>query len=250
MNDKIEFYQKLHDQKTGYAGGTYDPRVLLRMRIFSDFLTRYAGRPIRVLDVGCGKGFFLKNFCEEAQRRGAVIGAAVGLDLIRSDENVFDRAPDHYRFIQGSVEGDQMPFEAEAFDVIACNHVLEHIFYTEFLLREIARCLAPSGLAVISVPNIAAWINRALFLFASQPLGTEVGTESGTYGFWPSIGKKRLARFKPAGHIRDFTPRGLADVCAASGLAVVAWWNQSQTPFFPWTRWAGRNMGVIVRRQM
>jgi hypothetical protein len=122
------------------------------------------------------------------------------------------------------------------------------VFETEALVREIRRVMAPDGLAVISVPNIAAWINRVLFLFAGQPLGTEVGTESGTYGFWPPFGQKHLARFKPAGHIRDFTPRALADLCQSCGLSVTGWWNQSKTPLFPITRWAGRNIGVIAQR--
>jgi ubiquinone/menaquinone biosynthesis C-methylase UbiE len=111
MNEKTAFYQRLHDQQTDYSGMVYDFHALLKMRLFADFLPRYADQPMRILDVGCGKGFFLNGFCEEAQSRGAVIGTAVGLDLIRSDGNVFDRAPDRYRFVQGSVDGERLPFE-------------------------------------------------------------------------------------------------------------------------------------------
>lgn len=248
MSAKNDFYQRVHEARPDYSGSTYDLRDLMSTRSFERWLGRQVGRNVSVLDVGCGKGYFLRDFRAEGEQRRLSVGRAVGLDLVRSSDNIFSRDPMKYEFVEGSVEGEPLPFAAATFDVIACNHVLEHVFETENLVREIRRVLAPSGLAVISVPNIAAWINRALFLFAGQPLGTEVGTESTVYGFWPTFGQKRLAQFKPAGHIRDFTPRALADLCQVCGLQVAGWWNQSKTPFFPLTRWAGRNMGVIVER--
>ena len=248
MHAKNDFYQRVHNARPDYSGSTYDLKDLMSTRPFERWLGRQAGRRVNVLDVGCGKGYFLRDFRLEAEHRQLAVERTVGLDLVRSSDNIFSQDPVKFEFVEGSVDGEPLPFPDAAFDVIACNHVLEHVFETEKLVREIRRVMAPSGLAVISVPNIAAWINRALFLFAGQPLGTEVGTESGTYGFWPAFGQKRLAQFKPAGHVRDFTPRGLEDLCSACGLHVSGWWNQSKLPLFPLTRWAGRNMGVIAER--
>jgi SAM-dependent methyltransferase len=248
MSEKQAFYERVHDERPDYSGSVYDLGQLLDTKAFGQWARLQTGRKAAILDLGCGKGFFLRDFISEGAKRRIEVGRAVGLDLVRSSGNVFDEAPGQYEFVQGSVDGEAWPFADATFDVIACNHILEHVFETEMLVREIRRCLTPTGLAVISVPNIAAWINRVLFLFGGQPLGTEVGTESSVYGFWPAFGQKHLAQFKPAGHIRDFTPRALADLCESCGLEVVGWWNQSKTPFFPLTRWAGRNMGVIVRR--
>lgn len=248
MNLKNDFYQRVHDGRPDYSGSTYDLKELMSMRQFDRWRESHAEKPVNVLDVGCGKGFFLRDFRIEGERRHISVGRSVGFDLIRSSGSVFSESPEKFEFVQGSAEGEPLPFADATFDLIACNHVLEHVFETEALIREIRRVMSPSGLAVISVPNVAAWINRVLFLFAGQPLGTEVGTESGTYGFWPPFGQKHLAKYKPAGHIRDFTPRALEDLCNACGLAVSGWWNQSKLPLFPLTRWAGRNMGVITMR--
>ena len=61
-------------------------------------------------------------------------------------------------------------------------------------------------------------MNRVAFLFGGQPLGSEVGVDSVSYGFWPGFLKHKLDKFEASGHIRDFTPRSLKDLTAACGL--------------------------------
>lgn len=45
-----------------------------------------------------------------------------------------------------------LPFEAESFDFLICNHVLEHVADDRRALAEIRRVLAPSGWAVLMCP--------------------------------------------------------------------------------------------------
>jgi len=45
-----------------------------------------------------------------------------------------------------------MPFESESFDVVLCNHVLEHIEDDERAIREIHRILKPGAWASLQVP--------------------------------------------------------------------------------------------------
>jgi hypothetical protein len=45
-----------------------------------------------------------------------------------------------------------IPFEADAFDVIFCNHVLEHVQDARRCMRELNRVLKPGGLAIMQVP--------------------------------------------------------------------------------------------------
>ena len=45
-----------------------------------------------------------------------------------------------------------IPFNDEEFDVIICNHVLEHIPEDKKAIREIYRVLKPGGLAILQVP--------------------------------------------------------------------------------------------------
>lgn len=45
-----------------------------------------------------------------------------------------------------------LPFENESFDVIICNHVLEHIPNDTKAMQELYRILSPGGMAILQVP--------------------------------------------------------------------------------------------------
>ena len=45
-----------------------------------------------------------------------------------------------------------LPFEDNAFDIVFCNHVLEHITDDTKAMQELYRVLAPSGTAIVQVP--------------------------------------------------------------------------------------------------
>jgi SAM-dependent methyltransferase len=46
----------------------------------------------------------------------------------------------------------KIPFESNAFDVVLCNHVLEHVDDDIQAMSEIARVLKPGGYAILQVP--------------------------------------------------------------------------------------------------
>jgi SAM-dependent methyltransferase len=50
-----------------------------------------------------------------------------------------------------------IPFADGAWDVVICNHVLEHVADDRAALREIRRVLGSGGLAVLMVPIVDAW---------------------------------------------------------------------------------------------
>ena len=250
MTGRLDFYTEVHKTQSDYSGGAYNVAGLLHSRGLRAWVNQRRGQEVAVLDVGCGKGVGLRDMLAVLAHHHISARRVVGLDLLQSPGNVFAELPGCFEFVESDLDGKALPLPEAGFDLVLCNHVLEHVFETERLLREIRRVLTSAGRAIVSVPNTAAWINRLLFLFASQPLGTETGAESVTYGFWPRAGQRHLARFSPAGHIRAFTPRALRDLCQACGLHVVGWWNQSQWPLFPLTKWAGRNMGVVLSPQL
>jgi ubiquinone/menaquinone biosynthesis C-methylase UbiE len=47
----------------------------------------------------------------------------------------------------------QMNFESSKFDLILCNHVIEHVKDDSKALQEISRILKPSGKAIITIPG-------------------------------------------------------------------------------------------------
>lgn len=240
------FYERLHLENAVYGLSSYNVRRLLRSRAISDWRRGRSPGGVQILDIGCGKGQFLLDLTVAISGMRIKVDKAVGLDLVRAEPNVFNKIQE-FEFLQQSVDGKQLPFPDGRFDLVSCNHVLEHLFNTEGFLREVRRILVPSGLAVLSVPNIAAWMNRLAFLFGGQPLGSELGTERITYGFWPPFLKGRLERFTPSGHIRDFTPGGLRDLAEACGFRPVGWWAQSGGLLCSIFPRLCRNVGLLMK---
>lgn len=53
-----------------------------------------------------------------------------------------------------SMDLHDIPFEENTFDVVFCNHVLEHVDDDQQCMRELCRILKPGGLAIMQVPWI------------------------------------------------------------------------------------------------
>ena len=248
MRSASDYYADLHTKEKSYSGANYHMRSFWASPALRDWALRMQGRRVRLLDVGCGKGFFFRDFVSGIRRRWNLEPArSTGLDIVRSSGDVFADISPQFEFVQADTDNHPLPFPDHSFDFLSCNHVLEHVFETEKLVREFRRVLNPDGLCVIAVPNLAAWINRVAFLWGNQPLGTELGTEKTTYGFRPAFLQRKLEAFRPSGHIRDFTPRGLRDLAEHCGFQTAGWWPQSFGMLARVHKWAGRNLGVFLR---
>lgn len=71
------------------------------------------------------------------------------LNYITGDSN-----PDRYRHYTSAIRLDitHIPFEDNTFDVIICNHVLEHIADDRKAMNELYRVLKPGGFSMMQVP--------------------------------------------------------------------------------------------------
>jgi SAM-dependent methyltransferase len=106
-----------------------------------------SARGKRVLDYGCGDGSFLAMLVSSADAPLDAVGAEIARDLV---ENCRARlATDGIRFLH-LAELDRVP--ANAFDVIFCMEVLEHVPNIDEVLDRLDRLLAPGGQIVMSVP--------------------------------------------------------------------------------------------------
>jgi ubiquinone/menaquinone biosynthesis C-methylase UbiE len=220
LNSVKQFYDDLHDKNDKYAGGEYNLSQLLSVKGLKSWLSKYQGSNLNIADVGCGKGVFLRDFTAVLTEQYQMTFHKMGIDLVKSSNHVLDEQ--HVEFIQTDLDGTQLPLEDNSVDIITCNHVLEHIFYTENLIQEFKRILKPTGICIISVPNLSAWVNRFFLLFSIQPLSCEVGANSIDYGLWLPYFKKHVNNLGvgAAGHIRSFTPRSLQDIVENSGGGV------------------------------
>ena len=99
--------------------------------------------PGRVLDIGCGPGFFL----EAAQAKGY---DAFGLD---PSEYIVKVASEKFggRIQKGVIESADYP--AEHFDLVVAFDTFEHVYHPLEWLTAVRRVLKPGGLLAITTPD-------------------------------------------------------------------------------------------------
>lgn len=124
-----------------------DATARLRLQLLSPY-----GPKGRLLDIGCGGGFFV---------RAAAAGGWNAMGLEPSIEAARQTArTQHIRVVAGRSE--ETPFVDARFDVITLFDVLEHVFCPRTCLTEARRLLAPDGKLVIETPNMAGWLPRLM----------------------------------------------------------------------------------------
>ena len=99
-------------------------------------------RGCSLLDVGCGRGEFLKGFIN-----CGVSGFAV--DQSSAIQNYCPEA----ELRNADIENDGIPYPDNFFDVVYSKSVIEHFHYPERLISEIYRVLKPGGLAITLCPS-------------------------------------------------------------------------------------------------
>lgn len=120
-----------------------------------------AGRPRRLLDIGCGTGDFLDHMTKEGwQAEGLEPGSAFA-DAARS-RGLAIHQQTFEAFLSDWRERHEQPFDA-----VSLHNVLEHVPQPVPMLESIAEVLVPGGCLVVRVPNDF----NALQSAASQKLG-------------------------------------------------------------------------------
>ena len=125
-------------------------------------LGRPAGRPWRVLDLGCGAGGSVDAF---RARDPAV--AWIGLDVPGSPEARLREDARVELF-----DGIEIPFEDGSFDLVFCKQVLEHVRHPRPLLAQVCRVLAPGGYLAGSTSQLELF--HSLSMWNYTPLGFAV----------------------------------------------------------------------------
>lgn len=95
-----------------------------------------------VLDVGCGTGLLLQMMSGEVGDSGQITGLDLSADMLEIAKQRCGELA-NVRLLQGSA--DELEFEADYFDVVACTQTLLYVEQVEQALREISRVLKPGG---------------------------------------------------------------------------------------------------------
>jgi SAM-dependent methyltransferase len=137
-----------------------------------------AGGDGSLLDAGCGQGHFLGRVRNRGFRLYGIDASAEAIAVARQ------------RLAGATVDvGDltQLGFADEAFDVVVCTEVIEHVSQYRAALSEMKRVLKPNGRLILTFPNEPlCMVMRALFLrpprvpdhinsFSPRQMAREVG---------------------------------------------------------------------------
>lgn len=154
-------------------------------------------RPGRFLEVGFGHGGYLAAARE------------LGFEVLGLDTSPHNVAQVSSRFgvpvRQATLEQAALP--DAGFDTALLSHVIEHLPDPVATLRELARVLVPGGTLILITPNAACYLERL------------VG------GRWPM--------YRPADHVRMFTPPSLRLALEKAGFSDARLWTTDSPADFP-----------------
>ena len=117
--------------------GITHPNYLMRKRLLDAIRQISPLVKGKVMDLGCGSKPYRNLFtCDEY----------IGVDFENPGHPHLNEQIDVY------YDGKHLPFDNNAFDVIFCSEVFEHVFNLPELLREINRVLKPGGRLIFTCP--------------------------------------------------------------------------------------------------
>jgi len=179
----------------------------------------------RTLDFGCGSGYGAAELVGAAR-------AVVGVDRFIPEARV---RYEGVRYVQADLE--QAPLRSERFDLVVSFQVIEHLLDPTRYLDAITGSLKPSGMALISTPNILQSDRENPFHvheYAPEELRARllehfrevemlgVGTSSNVSGYYQERLRRirRIVRLDPLG-LRRRLPRALVDWLFANSAVLV-----------------------------
>ena len=155
VDQNRDHYDEVTAERSELFYQRFDPDILDQNPIVAKLLDQaFANmfpQPVgKLLDLGCGTGFYFPLLSRHADR-------VVGVDVSGQMLEVADRLIQSRRLSNCSVleaSAIALPFEDESIDVVHCWDVLHHVADVEKTLDEVARVLKPGGRFVATEPNL------------------------------------------------------------------------------------------------
>ncbi len=185
--NKLEFENQAHIFRDSIAEEDGRYRVIL-----SEIRDSKA---LKICDVGCGKGRYLKNLLRENPN-----AAYCAADI---SKNVMQEIKPPVEKMEGTLT--QLPYEDASFDLVYTVEALEHSIFPENALRELLRVTKPGGEVIVIDKNQAAmglleideweqWFTDELFARVAEKEGCtlkivenvsyEDGIKDGLFSAW------------------------------------------------------------------
>jgi 2-polyprenyl-3-methyl-5-hydroxy-6-metoxy-1,4-benzoquinol methylase len=178
------------------------------------------GRPVDVLDVGCGTGDLVTVW---VARLGAqVLGIDTHEPSIGLARSRYDMP--NLRFELATAE--DVLSSGKTFDAIICSEVLEHLYNPETLLNTLRKLIRPRGLCLVTIPNgwgpkeneerlVAGYIKMKSLIRRQTPRGGHVKTEDAG----ESVGMIDSLNYE-CGHVQFYTMGTMQKLAKQTGFRI------------------------------
>ena len=114
--------------------------------------------------------------------------------------------------VQCDIETEPVPFAARTFDAVLFNELFEHLRIDPvFTLRDVHRVLRPSGVLLLSTPNLRSFRGLRNLLLRNQAHAVSGGVFE-QY--------EKLERLGHMGHVREYTTREVTDFLTQVGFRI------------------------------
>jgi len=110
-----------------------------RQDIENSVWKRYIKDGDLILEIGCGKGFFLKRVNDSIRRDITIYGLDISKEIIRIAGDYFPQA----RYVIADAE--HIPFKENIFNYIQIISTLEYVMHPDMVINEAVRVLRPGG---------------------------------------------------------------------------------------------------------
>ncbi|MCP9473460.1 MAG: glycosyltransferase, partial [Nitrospira sp.] len=210
-----DYYTKLFVSDPGWSSPHPNQEEAARWCKIAGFLeqvVRYRERegrgPLRLLDVGCGRGWLTHLVSR--------YGTAEGLDPVKAVVDHARRLFPLIRFHVGTPEIFLAQSTSAPYDVVICSEVIEHVSYDrqEAFVASLGRLVAPGGFLILSTPRHEAREQWERIAKPCQPIEdwvTEAQVEEllAAQGF-TAVGLERLhVEMRPLRYMPAPTPHEL-----------------------------------------
>ena len=118
--------------------------VRRRRALVQDALAAQPGE--RILDVGCGSGFFVEELLETVGPEGAVVGIDISPQMLAA---AAARCAGHPNVVFQQADATALPVDEASFDAALCVQVLEYVADPTAALAQMHRALRPGGRVVV-----------------------------------------------------------------------------------------------------
>ena len=145
MQPSVQETRSLGDEVSQLLRYEADVAFRRRARTVIEYVDPQPGE--RILDAGCGLGFYL--FLLGKLASSELYGLEFSAD--RLEQAVSEQDTSHARLLVG--DATHLPFADNSFDKVIISEVLEHVPDDRAALREVERVLRPGGVAAITVPH-------------------------------------------------------------------------------------------------